>query len=65
MHRAVLTDLKSGKMEAEGLGLPDDVLKLTVGLPGRADSGERRLHEPEVANEILRPVVGEASGPGP
>ena len=57
MHGAVLTDLKLGQVEAEGLGLPDEVLKLAVGLPVGSRCRQRALDEPQVGDEFGRAGV--------
>jgi hypothetical protein len=36
----VLADLQAGQVEAERLGLPDQLLQLTERLPGRARGGQ-------------------------
>ena len=43
VHRAVLADLQLGQVEPEGLGLPDQLLQLAVGLPVRPGLGQRAL----------------------
>ena len=57
MHGAVLTDFKLGQVEAEGLGLPDKVLKLAVGLPVGSRCRQRALDEPQVGDEFGRTDV--------
>src|SRR6266536_6288327 len=60
MHLAVLADLETGQVEAEGLGLPEQVLELTERLPGGARPRQRPLHEAEVGDELRRTAVGQA-----
>ena len=61
MDGTVLAHLEPGQVESECLGLPDQVLQLSVGLPGRAGVGQGTLDQPEVGEEIGRRVIGQAA----
>src|SRR5699024_1774223 len=59
VYLAVLANLQFGEVEAEGLGLPDQVLEFTVGLSDRAGRGQGFLHDPQVGEEGFRVGVGQ------
>ena len=65
VHPGVLAHLKAREVEAERLGLPDQVLQLTVRLPDRAGLRERRLDQAQVGEEVRRPGVGQVEVPCP
>ena len=59
VHLAVLADLQLGEVEPEGLGLPDEVLELAVGLPVRPGGGQGLLDGAQVGEERLGVRVGQ------
>ena len=52
VHRRVLADLERGEVEAEGLGLPPEVLELAEGQARGAGGDEGVLHGAEVLDEL-------------
>ena len=62
---AVLPDLQAGQVEAERLGLPDQVLQLAEGLLGRAGRGQRLLDQAQVGQELAGSRVGQVGVPDP
>ena len=52
VHRRVLADLERGEVEAEGLGLPAEVLELAEGQARGAGGDEGVLHGAEVLDEV-------------
>ena len=59
VYGTVLAHLELGQVEPEGLRLPDQVLKLAIGLPACARFGEGTLDETKVADEFGRRLVPE------
>ncbi len=55
VHRAVLADLQLGQVEAERLGLPDQLLQLAVRLPGGSRGGQRLLDQAQIGQECPGP----------
>ena len=65
MHLAVLPDLQAGQVEAERLGLPDQVLQLAGSLLASPGRGQRLLDDAQVADEVVRARVGQVGVPDP
>ncbi len=59
VHRAVLAHLQRRGVEAERLGLPDQVLQLPERLPARARTGQRVLDQAQVGEEGGAAGVGQ------
>ena len=57
MHHGVLTELHLDHVEAEGFGLPDQVLQRAIGGALGACRGEGTLHGLQIGDEILAGVV--------
>ena len=63
VHGTVLADLQLGEVEAERLGLPDEVLQLAVRLLAGTGGRQRVLDEAQVRHEVRRPWIGEIGVP--
>ena len=60
VHGTVLADLQRGQVEAEALGLPDQVLQLAERLAAGPGVGQGLLEQPQVGEQLTGIAVGQA-----
>ena len=65
VHSRVLPHFELREVETVGLDLPDQLLQVTVGLPGSPRCDERVLHGAQVGEELARLAVREVGIPQP